>query len=191
MVVAATSVRTGPTACCAGAAGAAASGARRATAATAATAGSTRWTVAVLLALVSGTAPAREDVAGATGVTRGPLGTTARWTIPVPIPVPVRRAAGAGSASSGAGTATGRVSEGSSSPATGPAEAVSTPLTSPPGASSSTAWESVPANEWFCRAARVPPKPASATGPEAGPVALTRWIGGRPAHSARATGRGG
>ncbi|WP_406185260.1 hypothetical protein [Streptomyces sp. NBC_01006] len=67
---------------------------------------------------------------------------------------------------------TGRVSDGSSSPEPGRADALSIPLTSPPGAPSSTACDRFPRKEGFCHVLRRPPNPASATGPAA--PAVTR-----------------
>ncbi|MFF4101448.1 hypothetical protein [Streptomyces sp. NPDC001903] len=103
-------------------------------------------------------------------------------------PTPARRGAGAGRAARCAGRpseapspwfpydTTGRVSEGSSSPEPGRAAGLSIPLTSPPGAPASTAWDMVPPKQGFCHVLRRRPNPASATGPAA--PAVTRWIGG-------------
>ncbi|MFF9663962.1 hypothetical protein [Streptomyces althioticus] len=75
---------------------------------------------------------------------------------------------------------------GSSSPPDGRADAVRTPSTSPPGAPSRTAWESVPAKVGFCQVLSLPPNPASATGHDGRDVA--RWIGGSAGHAAARTG---
>ncbi|MGW7044677.1 hypothetical protein ACWGDT_18585 [Streptomyces avermitilis] len=109
--------------------------------------------------LVSGTG----RVAGSgAGVTRGPVGPVAmtgelmRCTGRVPAPSP---------GSSSPGDATGSERDGSSSPEAGRAVGASTPLTSPPGAPSRTACDSVPVKEGFCQVVSRPPNPASATEP--------------------------
>ncbi|WP_159056177.1 hypothetical protein [Streptomyces scabiei] len=118
-----------------------------------------RWTAGGAAAtLVSG---AGREARGGTGVTRGPAGRDgvtwygARCT--------GRASPGASARGAGSSLATGRVREGSSSPATGVAEVVSTFLTSPPGAPGSTAWVRVPVKEGFCQVLSRPLNPVSAT----------------------------
>lgn len=131
-----------------------------------------RWT-AGSAALVNGAG--REVRGGGTGVTRGPAGRDgvtsygARCT--------GRASPGASARGTGSSLATGRVREGSSRPATGVAEVVSTFLTSPPGAPGSTAWVRVPVKEGFCQVLNRPLNPVSAT--VARPSAVRR-IGASP-----------
>ncbi|WP_158710379.1 hypothetical protein [Streptomyces sp. NRRL F-5126] len=140
-----------------------------------------RWTG---VALVRAADPGLGVGGGATGATLAPDGLLTGSAGPGPFaPVRVHREAG-GSGSPGAwGTslgATGRVSEGMSScgepDATG--GTVRAPPTSPPGAPSSTACESVPANEGLRQVVSEELNPASATGP-GDAVAAARWMGGR------------
>ncbi|WP_406114264.1 hypothetical protein [Streptomyces sp. NBC_01014] len=111
---------------------------------------------------------------GATGVTLGPAGRrTGSALLPGPeacgavdVQGVAVRAGCEGSASAAApGPATGRASEGRSSPGPGDeaAETVRAPLTRPPGAPSSTACDNVPAKEGFCQVESEPLNPASAT----------------------------
>ncbi|MCC9709778.1 hypothetical protein E4N62_33690 [Streptomyces sp. MNU76] len=72
---------------------------------------------------------------------------------------------------SGSSPATGRVRDGSSRPATGVADVVSTFLTSPPGAPGRTAWDRVPVKDGFCQVLSRPLNPASATAARPPPVA--------------------
>ncbi|MFJ9965266.1 hypothetical protein [Streptomyces avermitilis] len=99
---------------------------------------------------------------GGAGVTRGPVG-------PVAVTGELMRCTGSGPApspdSSSPGDATGRERDGSSSPEAGRAVGASTPFTSPPGAPSRTACDSVPVKEGFCQVVSRPPNPASATEP--------------------------
>ncbi|GDY67927.1 hypothetical protein SM007_37440 [Streptomyces avermitilis] len=109
--------------------------------------------------LVSGTG---RVAGGGAGATRGPVG-------PLTVTGVLMRRTGSGPApsadSSSPGDATGRERDGSSSPEAGRAVGASTPLTSPPGAPSRTACDSVPVKEGFCQVVSRPPNPASATEP--------------------------
>ncbi|WP_030681898.1 hypothetical protein [Streptomyces cellulosae] len=104
----------------------------------------------------------------ATGATCTPVGAAARWTS--------RTGPAASTGSSGA--ATGRTAEGSSSPVTGVAAAVSTFLTSPLGAASATAWDSVRAKDGSRHVLSRLPKPLSETAPPRAAPPVTRWTGG-------------
>ncbi|MEV6394497.1 hypothetical protein AB0M39_06880 [Streptomyces sp. NPDC051907] len=99
------------------------------------------------------------------GRTGGIVGRAERCTVVAAPPLPADSAG-----------ATGSDSVGSSSPEAGGADEVSTPWTSPPGASSRTAWDSGPAKAGLCQVVSRLPKPPSETG--AVVPAVTRWIGG-------------
>ncbi|MFJ2395300.1 hypothetical protein ACIOTI_21435 [Streptomyces sp. NPDC087843] len=132
-------------------------------------------------ALVSPVGTGSRVAAGGTAVTLGPTG---------PVAVPGRlacRTDGAPTRSAvSAGVATGKESEGSSRPEAGSAGVASTPRTSPPGAPSSTACESVPVKDGFCQVVSRPPNPESATEPR---PAVARWMGGSEGQAAARTTR--
>ncbi|WP_393100906.1 hypothetical protein [Streptomyces sp. LN325] len=133
-------------------------------------------------ALVSPIGAGGRVAAGGTAVTLGPVGpvaATGRLACRAD-GAPVRSAVSAG-------VATGKESEGSSRPEAGGAGVASTPRTKPPGAPSSTAWESVPVKDGFCQVVSRPPNPESATEPGR-PVA--RWMGGSEGQAAGRTARG-
>lgn len=129
-------------------------------------------------ALVSPTGLGRVAAGGA-GCTRGPaarVAATGRFAYGTD---------GAAAASPvSLGGATGSAREGSSRPEAGSAAVASTPRTSPPGAPSSTACESVPVNDGFCQVVSRPPNPASATEPR---PAVARWMGGSVGQAAART----
>lgn len=131
-----------------------------------------RWTAGGAEALVNG---AGRVAWGRAGVTRGPVGRDGVTWYGARCPGPgpgsadgdgdadgdegMEGAAGA----SGSSYATGSLRDGSSRPATGAADVVSTFLTSPPGAPGRTAWDRVPVKDGFCQVLNRPLNPASAT----------------------------
>ncbi|WP_048821552.1 hypothetical protein [Streptomyces ipomoeae] len=120
-----------------------------------------RCTAGVVGPLVSGVG--RWGVGdGGTGVTRGPVGRVARIGCGARC-IGSSAVADALTGSGGSSFATGRVSEGGSSPGTGLPGVVTTSLTSPAGASRRTAWDNVPVKDGFCQVVNRPPNPASAT----------------------------
>ncbi|WP_329525070.1 hypothetical protein [Streptomyces sp. NBC_01462] len=132
-------------------------------------------------ALVSPVGAGGRVAAGGTAATLGPVGpvaTTGRLACRAD-GAPVRSA-------DSAGVATGKESEGSSRPEAGSAGVASTPRTRPPGAPSSTAWESVPVKDGFCQVVSRPPNPESATEPR---PAVARWMGGSEGQAAGRTAR--
>ncbi|MGW3635331.1 hypothetical protein ACWD7F_35215, partial [Streptomyces sp. NPDC005122] len=146
------------------------------------TAGSARrCTAGPAGALVSPVGAVGRVAVGGTAVTLGPVGPVAATGRLVcrADGAPVRPAVSAG-------FATGKESEGSSRPEAGSAGVASTPRTRPPGAPSSTAWESVPVKDGFCQVVSRPPNPESATEPR---PAVARWMGGSEGQAAGRTAR--